>query len=158
LAARAVMSCWPGWPTLAASGSVAPVTPFANRPDLWSPVMMTYASTDVLPNSLAHRRLVVDPSTGDMNGVPRPGEPTPTALTADEQSAFCRVAVAAAEAVISAQLPVRTADQLSWALDQLTSHHGQPPFGASLARGVIPVVIVRLSLGQSDELTVDFAE
>lgn len=127
----------------AASRSVTPVPPFDDRPDLWSPVIMTYASTQVLRNSLTHRRLIVDPATGDINGVPRPGEPAPTALTVAQQSAFCRVAMGAAQAVIDGQLPTRRADQLSWTLDQLTSHHGQPSFGASSAQGVIPVVIVR---------------
>ncbi len=141
-----------------ASGSVTPVPPFDLRPDLWSRTIMTYASTDVLRHSLTHRRLIVDAATGDINGVPRLGEPAPTALTAAEQSAFCQVAVGAAEAVIGRQLPTRRADQLSWTLDQLISHHGQPSFGASPAQGVIPVVIVRPTPGPSNELTLDFAD
>lgn len=142
----------------AASGSVAPVPPFDLSPDLWSRVMMTYASTHVLRDSLTHRRLIVDPATGGINGVPRPGEPAPTALTIAEQSAFCRVAVGAAQAVIDGYLPTRRAGQLSWALDQLTSHHGQPSFGASPAQGVIPMVIVRPTPGLSGELTLDITD
>lgn len=142
----------------AANGNVMPVPPFDGRPDLWSPVIRTYASTQVLRNSLTHRRLKVDPVTGDINGVPRPGESTPTALTIGEQSAFCRVAVGVAGAVINGQLPTRLANQLSWTLDQLTSHHGQPSFGASPAQGIIPVVIVRPRPGSSNELTLDFAD
>jgi hypothetical protein len=142
----------------AASGSVTPVPPFDGRPDVWSRTIMTYASTHVLRHSLTHRRLIVDQATGDINGVPKPGEPAPTALTVAEQSAFCPVAVGAAQAVIDGQLPTRRADQLSWTLDQLTSHHGQPPFGASPAQGMIPVVIVRPTPGPSDELTLDFTD
>jgi hypothetical protein len=142
----------------AANGNVMLVPPFDGRPDLWLPVIMTYASTEVLRNSLTHRRLIVDQATGDINGVPRPGEPAPTAITVGEQSAFCRVAVGAAGAVINGQLPARRADQLSWTLDQLTSHHRQPSFGASPAQGVIPVVIVRPRLESSNELTLDFSD
>ena len=142
----------------AASGSVTPVSPFDRRPDLWSPTIITYASTHVLRHSLTHRRLIVDPATGDINGVPRPGEPAPTALTVAEQSAFCRVAVGAAQAIIDRQLPTRRADQLSWTLDQLSSHHGQPSFGASPAQGMIPVIIVRPTPGPSEELMLDFTD
>jgi hypothetical protein len=141
----------------AESGRVAPVPSLGGRPDLWSRVMKTYASTEVLRNSLAHRRLIVDQSTGDIDGVPIPGESVPKALTVGEQSAFCRVAGGVAEAVIDAELSTRRADQLSWALDQLTSRHRQPSFGASPADGLIPVVIVRPSPGPSNELTLDFA-
>ena len=144
--------------TEAANGSVTPGPPFVGRPDLWLRVITTYASTDVLRNSLTHRRLIVDPATGDINGVPRPGEPAPIALTVAEQSAFCQVAVGAAQAVIDGDLPTRLADQLSWTLDQLTSHHGQSAFGASPAQGMIPVVIVRPTPGPSDDLTLDFAD
>lgn len=84
----------------AASGGVTPVAPFDLSPDLWSRLMMTYASTHVLRDSLVHRRLIMDPVTGDINGLPRPGEPASTALTIAEQSAFCRVAAGAAQAVI----------------------------------------------------------
>ena len=142
----------------AASGSVTPVAPFDLSPDLWSRVMRIYASTHVLRDSLVHRRLVVDPVTGDINGVPRPGEPAPTALTIAEQSAFCRVAAGAAQAVIDGHLPTRRAGQLTWALDQLTSRHGLPSLGAAPAQGVIPVVIVRPAPGLSGDLTVDITD
>jgi hypothetical protein len=142
----------------AASGSVTPVPPFAGAPDLWSRAIMTYASTGVLRNSLTHRRLIVDPATGDISGVPRPGEPAPAALTSAQQVAFCQVAVGAAQAVIDGRLPARQAGQLRWVLDQFASHHGQPASGASRAEGMIPVVIVRPAPGPSDDLTLDFAD
>jgi hypothetical protein len=141
----------------AANGTVVPVPPFASRPDLWLRVVMIYASTEVLRNSLVHRQLIVDQATGDIAGVPRPGQPAPAALTASEQWAFCKVAVGAAEAAITGQLPTRRAGQLGWVLDQLTAHHGQPSSGASPVEGVIPVVIVRPALGSSNEVTLDFA-
>jgi hypothetical protein len=47
----------------AANRSVTPVMPFEGRLDLWLRVITTYASTDVLRNSLTHRRLIVDPAT-----------------------------------------------------------------------------------------------
>lgn len=119
---------------------------------------MTYASTEVLRNSLVHRQLIVDRATGDITGVARPSEPAPTPLMASEQEAFCKVAIGAAEAVITGRLPTRRAGQLGWALDQLTAHHGQPSSGASPAYGMIPVVIVRSAPGSSNELTLDFAD
>lgn len=141
----------------AANGAVIPVLPFASRPDLWLRVAMTYASTEILRNSLVHRQLIVDRATGDITGVARPGEPVPAALTASEQWAFCKVAVGVAEAVINGQLPTRRAGQLGWTLDQLTAHHGQPPSGALPVQGVIPVVIVRPAPESSGEVTLDFA-
>ena len=142
----------------AASGSVTPVPPFDVRPDLWLRTIMTYASTHVLRNSLTHRRLIVDPATGDINGAPRPGEPAPTALTVAEQSAFCQVAVGAAQAVIDGSC--QPAGQISSAGHWISSPRttGQPAFGASSAQGMIPVVIVRPTPGPSDELTLDFAD
>ncbi len=139
----------------ATNGRVPPVPPFDRRPDLWSAVMSTYGSTEVLRNSLVHRRLVVDPSTGDISGAP--GQSMPPSLTVDEQSAFCQVAVGAAEAVINGILPTRQADQLGWALDRLTSHHGRPSFGTSPVQGIIPRVVVRASPGVND-LSLDFGD
>lgn len=142
----------------AAKGSVMPVPPFGGRPDLWLRITKTYASTEVLRNSLVHRQLIVDPATRNISGVSRPGQPAAAVLTASEQSAFCRIAAGAAEAVINRQLPTRRAGQLGWALDQLTAHHGQPSSGASPVQGVIPVVIVRPTPGSSDEVTLDFTD
>jgi hypothetical protein len=142
----------------AANGAVAPQPPFASRPDIWSRIMMTYALTEELRNSLVHRRLVVDASTGAIGGAAAPNQPAPRPATADEQSAFCQVAAGAAEAVISADLSSRRASQLAWALDRLSSHHGQPPFGASPVQGLIPRVVVHVSPGPSGELTLDFAD
>ncbi|MFF3403489.1 hypothetical protein ACFYW6_33960 [Streptomyces sp. NPDC002659] len=134
----------------AQGGSVAPVPPFDNRPDVWTRVMKVYASTAELRNSFTHRKLSV--KQGVMQGVSKSGTLTKQ-LTSDEQSAFCQVAVGVGEAVIEESLPTRRADQLSWALDQLTSHHAQPLFGATAAQGLIPLVIVRRS---PNELTIDF--
>jgi len=138
-------------------GASRPCRPSTADLTFWSRIMKIYASTAELRDALAHRRLTVDQSTGDIGGAPRPNKPAPKALIGGEQSAFCRVAVGVADAVIKGELSTRRAGQLSWALDQLTSHHGQPPFGVSPARGLIPVVIVRPWPGQSNELMLDFA-
>ena len=119
--------------------------------------MHNYASTEALPHSLMHRRLTVDRSTGELAGAARPGESAPTPLSVDEQSAFCQVAVGVAEATISGELPTRRADQLSWALDQITTLHGQPAFGTSPAHGVIPVAVARPSMRPSNDSTLDFS-
>jgi hypothetical protein len=134
--------------------------PFDRRPDLWSRIMKNYASTEQLRNSLVHRRLVVDPATGDISGTAALGQPTSTStpITVNEQSAFCQVAVAAAEGVINRTLPTRRADQLAWALDQLATRHGELPLGASPVRGVIPRVVVPASPGPSNDLTLDFTD
>lgn len=142
----------------AANGVVVPTQPLDRHPDLWSRIMKIYATTKELRHSLVHRRLIVDPATGRISGVASPGQPAPapTPVTADEQSAFCQVAVGAAEAVINRTLPTRRADQLAWALDQLTTHHGQPSLGVSPARGVIPRVVVQASPGPSNDISLDF--
>lgn len=141
----------------AANGRVPPVTPLDRRSDLWVTAMETYASADVLRNSIAHRQLRVDHSNGTINGVPEPGEPAPTPFTLGEQSAFCQAAAGIAEAVINVELPTRRADQLSWALDQLASHHHQLLSGVAAAHGVVPAVIVRPTPRPSGEFTLDFA-
>src|SRR5262249_10892049 len=46
--------------------------------------------------------------------------------------------------------------QFVWALDQLTSYHGQSSLGASPIEGVIPRVIVQTSFGPVNDLTLDF--
>ena len=142
----------------ATSGSVAPALPFDGHPDLWVRIMRVYASTEELRNSLVHRRLVITPATGDISGVGTQGRTAPAPVTAGEQSAFCQVAVGAAEAVISGTLPTRRTDQLAWVLDQLASHHGQPSSGASPVQGLIPRVVVRASPGPSNDLTLDFSD
>ena len=139
----------------AEGGASSAVSPFASRLDLWSRVLKIYAGTRDLRHSLVHRRLKVDPATGDMHGEPSPSGPAPTPLTAREQMAFCQVAVAVAEAVIHDELQTRQANQLSWALDQLAAHHGEGSLGASPASGVVPVVIVRPQIGPSNELTLN---
>ncbi|MGW0121736.1 hypothetical protein [Streptomyces sp. NPDC003327] len=135
----------------AQAGSVAPVPPFDNHPDVWTRVMKVYASTEELRHSFTHRQLPV--RQGVLHGVSKSGTPLAMQLTSNEQSAFCQVAVGVGEAVIKNSLPSRRANQLSWVLDQLTSHHGQPPFGATAAQGLIPRVVVRRS---PNELTIDF--
>jgi len=128
---------------------------FDTRPDIWSRLVTIYDNTEVLRNSLAHRRLLVDPTSGAITGISRPGEPAPRSWTVHEQTAFCQVAVGAANGVIAGQVATRQEDQLRWALDQLTMHHGQPPFGPSAVSGLIPRV-ERRSPGPSGEVNVDF--
>lgn len=142
----------------AANNSATPVAPFDIRTDLWTRIMATYASTEVLRNSLVHRQLTVDRSTGNMSGTPRPREAASAPLTTGEQSAFCQVAAGAAEAIIHGQLPTRRANQLAWALDQLTSLHGQPSLCAAPAQGLIPVATVRPVPGPSNGIILDITD
>jgi hypothetical protein len=142
---------------MAAHQGVPSLPPFQGHPDIWRRSLLTYSSTEVLRNSLVHRRLIVDHSTGAIDGLARPGQPAPITLTADEQSAFCRVAVGIAEAAVKGLLPTRQGRQLAWSLDQLISHHGQPSSGVSSAQGLVPLVIVRPSFVSPDEVTLDFA-
>jgi hypothetical protein len=142
----------------ATNGAVPAVPPFDARPHLWSRLLKIYAAVEVLRNSFAHRRLILDRSTGAITGVARPGEPPPPTLAASEQSAFCQLAMGVAEAAIEGALPKRRVDQLRWVLDRLTALHGRSPFGVSPASGLIPVVIVRPPVDQSGTLTLDFAD
>jgi hypothetical protein len=140
----------------ATNGTVMPVSLFHGHPDLWARIMGIYGATEELRNSLMHRRLIVDPVTGEMSGVGKPGHTAPTPVNASEQLAFCKVAEGAAEAVINGTLPGRRGGQLAWALDQLTAHHGQSPFGASPMYGLVPQVIVPAAPEPSGDLTLDF--
>ena len=142
----------------ATNGAVPAVPPFHARPHLWSRVLKIYAATEVLRNSLTHRRLFMDPTTGDITGVARHGKAPPPTLAASEQSAFCQLAVGLAEAAIEGALPKRRVDQLRWVLDLLSVLHGQSSFGVSPANGLVPVVIVRPLVDQSGNLTLDFAD
>jgi hypothetical protein len=142
----------------ARTGRVTPRPPFGGHPDLWARIMSTYASTGELRNSLVHGGSGVDPRTGAIRGAGKPGQPAPRPVTSDEQSAFCQVAVGAAEAVIEETLPSRQRGQLAWALNQLTSHHGQPPLNTSPVHGLIPRVSVSASPGSSNDVTLDFAD
>ena len=126
--------------------------------DLWSRSMGVYASTKELRHALVHRRLVVDSATGAISRIAAPGQAKPRPVTADEQSAFCQVAVGAAEAVIGTALPARRAEQLTWALDQLAALHGQRLLGASPVDGLIPRVVVLASPGRAHDLRIDFAD
>jgi hypothetical protein len=142
----------------AKKGAVPAVPPFNARPHLWARVLRIYVVTEVLRNSLTHRRLLMDPSTGDITGVARPGgAPSPT-LAVSEQSAFCQLAIGLAEAAIEGALPKRRVDQLRWVLDLLSELHGQSPFGTLPANGLVPVVIVRPPVDQTGNLTLDFAD
>jgi hypothetical protein len=140
----------------AAAGNVAPRHPFDTLPEIWSRIQTLYARTEVLRNSLVHRRIMIDPATGAITGSARPLEPPPAVLTIHEQAAFCQVAVGVANGVITGQVATRRVDQLRWVLDQLTLHHGDSPFGASPATGLIPRVILRPPPATSGDVTLDF--
>ncbi|MFI8659736.1 hypothetical protein ACIGKR_07075 [Rhodococcus qingshengii] len=124
--------------------------------DVWKRVMKCFDATETLRHSVVHRRLTVDPSTGDLCATSLPGEFAPKPLTIEEQSAFCRLADGVAEAVIRGKLPNRTANILKWVLDQLAAHHKQPSFGTSRTDGLVPLVVVRPSPGPTNDLELDF--
>jgi hypothetical protein len=147
------------------NGTVSAPAPFDNPQGtlctLWEQVLKCYAVTKELRHSLVHRQLKVDPSTGAISGTPGPTGVSPRPLTPPltpaELDAFCRVSEGVAEAVISGALSRRRADQLKWLLDQLGSHHQQPPFGIPSTDGLIPVFVVERTPVVKYELTLDFA-
>jgi len=147
------------------NGTVSAPAPFDNPEGtlctLWEQVLKCYAVTEDMRHSLVHRRLTVDQSTGVMSGTPGPTGVSPRPLTPPltpaELDAFCRVSEGVAEAVISGALSRRRADQLKWLLDQLGSHHQQPPFGIPSTDGLIPVFVVERTPVVKYELTLDFA-
>lgn len=144
----------------AAAGGVRALPPFDRYTAVWGRIMLLFAATAELRNSLAHRQLAVDPSSGAISATPRPGQPpaTPaTPATADEQAAFCQLATGTVNAVIAGTIPNRQLAQLRWNLDRLGAHHGQPAFGDSSATGLIPRVIVRPTVSKAGDLALDFA-
>jgi hypothetical protein len=119
--------------------------------------MILYASTKDLRHSLVHRQIIVDPQDGAMKPASAAGQPTMTALTADEQAAFCRLSGSTVNAVIAGTLSGRQAGQLRWNLDVLGARHGQPPFGAAPASALVPVVVVRPTVSVAGDVTLNFA-
>ena len=141
----------------AAAGGVRELPPFDRYTAVWGRIMLLFLATAELRNSLAHRQLAVDPSSGAISATPRPGQPLATPATADEQAAFCQLATGTVNAVIAGTIPSRQLAQLRWNLDRLGAHHGQPAFGDSSATGLIPRVIVRPTVSKAGDLPLDFA-
>lgn len=141
----------------ARTGEVPAPSPFDGRGELWTRIMRCYAATETLRHSLVHRRLTLDPSTGAMIGSTRWGEPDPVLLTVGEHSAFCCAAEGVAQAVISSELSERRTNQLEWILDQLVAQHDQALFGVPRSDGLVPLVVVRLSVEPASEFEIDFA-
>ncbi|SBW18287.1 hypothetical protein FDG2_0607 [Candidatus Protofrankia californiensis] len=137
-----------------ATSRVGSVPPFDSHATLWSRLLQAYSSTTTLRNSLVHRKLIIDPSTGEMMGVPKLGDLAPIPLTTAEHTAFCQAVQGAAQAVIDSKLSTRRINQLSWTLDQLTAHHGQPSLGATAVRGIVPTVLATAEVSQ-DMVTLD---
>jgi hypothetical protein len=143
----------------ARAGTVNPPSPFDSHPDLWDRLCGIYSTTDELRNSLTHRGVSVDPTTGNMTEVLPPGfSHTPQSLTAQEQAAFCSFTIGAAKAVITGSARQRQTDQLRWLLDQLTAKHGKSPFGAAPATGFIPTVVIRSTPTSGGMLSIDFSD
>ncbi len=134
---------------------VPAVAPFNGEQQLWTRLMSIYSSTKVLRHSFVHRRFKVDQTTGLLEATPKANEPVPQPMTADEQLAFGQAAHGTAETVIAGKITVRQRDQLSWVLDDLHTHHGQPPLGGAPVRGGIPTVLVKAESLPSGDLAVD---
>ncbi len=141
----------------AAADGVRALPPLDRHTAIWGRIMLLFAATAEMRNSLAHRQLAVDPNSGAISATPRPGQPRATPVTADEQAAFCQLATGTVNAVIAGTIPNRQLAQLRWNLDRLGAHHGQPAFGDSSATGVIPRVIVRPTVSKAGDLVLDFA-
>jgi hypothetical protein len=142
----------------ATRGTVPAVPPFDGRSDLWTRVMHSYPATEAVRHSLVDRRLTVDRSTGELAGVARPGESAPTFLSVDEQSAFCQVAVGAAEAAISGELPTRRAGRPTQLVPGSNHRTARSASVRNLTRTWCdPGSPVRPSTGPSNDLTLDFS-
>ena len=103
----------------AAVGRVRALPPLDRYTAVWERIMLLFAATAELRNSLAHRQLAVDPSSGAISATPRPGQPPATPVTADEQAAFCQLATGTVNAVIAGTISNRQLAQLRWNLDRL---------------------------------------
>ncbi|WP_040700135.1 hypothetical protein [Nocardia vinacea] len=141
----------------ATDGNVSPLAPLSTMPDVWNRVMMSYVATTALRHSLVHRCLEVDRTTGTMTATSDPRDPPALPMTADEQVAFCRIADGVAQAVITGKLAPRQEDSVRWLLDQLVAHHGKDLYGVTAKDGLVPEVIIRPTLGATNDVTIDFA-
>jgi hypothetical protein len=138
----------------AAQVSDPPVQPFADHLDLWRRILKTYAATKELRHALVHRRLMVDHTSGSIQATnPATGETD--VLTADEQSAFCRLADGVGAAIIDGALSGRQVGQLNWLVNDLAAHHGQLKLSEGPVFGRQATVVCRPLLGSADVLELD---
>ncbi len=67
----------------AAADGVRALPPLDRHTAIWGRIMLLFAATAEMRNSLAHRQLAVDPNSGAISATPRPGQPRATPVTAD---------------------------------------------------------------------------
>jgi hypothetical protein len=112
--------------------------PLSSEPAIWAALCDMYVKTVETRHSLVHRRIRVDPRSGDMAGTDRNGARLLT-FTAEDQDAFVQVVRAAAAAAVSGSKSPRQRDTLLWQLARLQAHHGNRALG-----GVEPAPIPRV--------------
>ncbi|MFO7684475.1 MAG: hypothetical protein R6V60_00145 [Desulfobacterales bacterium] len=108
--------------------------------EVWKRITFLDAETVEARHSLLHRKFKVDRSGSIVGIADRKGMPM-LSLTATEQEALCRVAQMVIEIGISQRWNSRERAYLSWSLDRVARHHGQPALGGGAAR---PIQIVRI--------------
>lgn len=125
------------------------VVPLSSRRDLWWRVAQLYAETEEARNCLIHRKFVMS-AGGDITSLADRGGNLKADVSASDQEAFCRVAEAVASSAIAKRFTPRDERDLSWWLDQLTRHHGQPPLakGGGRVRSIESVAVNATSTAQ----------
>jgi hypothetical protein len=108
----------------------------------WQALMLTYAETSELRHSLVHRAAFTDPTTQALVGHDRNGGRL-RPMTVDEQEAFVRAVLRAAELVTAAAYEERHEDDLVHQLGRLTAIHHipLPRLPADLRRSRLTVII-----------------
>jgi len=127
--------------------------PLSSLNQEWERLLLTFAATEEVRHSLVHRKALVD-NRGAIVGTDRQGKPL-TPLSAEEQSAFCRVAQRAGNAVLTGTISCREREDLDAQLDLLVAVHGRALLGAR-AGGSIQRVRVGASKDPNGDWHLDF--
>jgi hypothetical protein len=115
--------------------------------DAWEPLMSTYVATVEIRHSLVHRRARTDPA-GALVGVDRAGNPL-RAMTSDEQEAFARSVLEAADRVLGGSSDSRGEARLLRHLADLGALHGHQ-VRASALPAVVPELTVIVDADPAD--------
>jgi hypothetical protein len=133
-----------------ATGSIS-IEPIASDAEIWNRTCAAYVRTEQYRHSIVHRRVSIQ-TDGSFAGVDRAGN-TLQALSALEQTAFCKAVQRIAASVISGALTPRGIQALGADLDKLSRLTGIPAGGYIEAQHPIPRFIIPVSAEPEIDMT-----